>query len=156
MRALQQRLQEAGSEGGPSESFTAGRRLGYRRQVEQVRAAVREAVPTGASVLVVSRGDRALVELEDRHGRHFPQDAAGGYLGHHPRDSADAVARLEALRAGGAEYLVLPAASSWWLDHYTGFAEHLRGRYPATELRACSIFELGSAAGAGGLSEAGA
>jgi GT2 family glycosyltransferase len=157
VRALQQRLEEAeegGSEEGPSEEFTASRRLGYRRQVEQVRAAVREAVPAGASVLVVSRGDRALVDLEGRDGRHFPQDTAGGYLGHHPRDSADAVARLEALRAGGAEYLVLPAASSWWLDHYTGFAEHL-ARYPATELEAGQIFELGAALGAEALREAG-
>jgi GT2 family glycosyltransferase len=149
VRALQQRLEDA-SEPGPGEAgeFTASRRLGYRRTVERIRTAVREAVPAGASVLVVSRGDRALVELEGREGLHFPQDAGGGYLGYHPRDSADAIARLEAARAAGAEYLVLPATSSWWLDHYTGLAEHLRRRYPATELDVCSIFSLGVEAGA--------
>jgi GT2 family glycosyltransferase len=157
VRALQQRLEEAGPSDpeDPSEEFTASRRLGYRRQVERVREAVREAVPAGASVLVVSRGDRELVDLDGRAAGHFPQDPAGGYLGHHPRDSADAIARLEALRAGGAQYLVLPAASSWWLDHYTGFAEHLSRRYPATDRDACAIYELGSAVAADGLREAG-
>jgi GT2 family glycosyltransferase len=145
VRGLQQRLEGAGGANGGEESrqdFRASRRLGYRRMVERVQAAVSESVPAGASVLVISRGDRDLVDLEGREGRHFPQDATGGYLGHHPRDSADAVSRLEALRAGGAEYLVLPSTSSWWLDHYAGFAEHLRRRYPATELEACSIFRL--------------
>lgn len=153
VRALQQRLEDAAEEGDASE-FSASRRLGYRRTVERIRAAVREDVPAGASVLVVSRGDRALVELEGREGSHFPQDAGGGYLGYHPRDSADAVARLEAARAAGAEYLVLPATSSWWLDHYTGFAAHLRRRYRATELDVCSIFSLRLEAGEPAVEEA--
>jgi GT2 family glycosyltransferase len=154
VRTLQQRLEQAApgeDEEGAGAGFTASRRLGYRRQVEEVRAAVREGVPAGATVLVVSRGDRELVDVEGREARHFPQDAGGGYLGYHPRDSADAVARLEALRAGGAEYLVLPAASSWWLEHYADFAAHLRSRYPATELGACTIFRLGSGGGEGAL-----
>jgi GT2 family glycosyltransferase len=149
VQGLQQRL-EAGTgpvAGAPPQpEFTANRRLGYRRLVEQVQEEVAQTVPLGASVLVVSRGDRELVELEGRDGRHFPQDPAGGYLGHHPRDSDDAIAGLEALRATGAEYLVLPSTASWWLDHYAGFASYLRRRYPAIELEACSIFQLGSVA----------
>jgi GT2 family glycosyltransferase len=157
VRGLQQRLEEAAGQGegeGQDEGFVASRRLGYRRLVEQIREDVAKTVPVGASVLVVSRGDRELVDLDGRDGRHFPQDAEGGYLGHHPRDSDDAVARLEALRAGGAEYLVLPSPASWWLDHYDGFAEHLRSRYPATELETCSIFRLGSVSADGVLGEA--
>jgi GT2 family glycosyltransferase len=149
VRGLQQRLEEAtGPIAGapPRPDFTANHRLGYRRMVEQVQEAVQRVVPAGASVLVVSRGDRELVDLEGCDASHFPQDAAGGYLGHHPRDSADAISRLEALRAGGAEYLVLPATASWWLDHYAGFAGFLRRRYPLTEMEACSIFQLGSVA----------
>ncbi len=96
VQGLQQRLQAGtGPVAGapPRPEFTANRRLGYRRLVEQVREAVARTVPVGASVLVVSRGDRELVDLEGRDGRHFPQDPAGGYLGHHPRDSADAIAQ---------------------------------------------------------------
>jgi GT2 family glycosyltransferase len=147
VRDLQGRLEQgsgpvAGME--PLPEFTANDRLGYRSLVEQVREAVRLHVPEGASVLVVSRGDRELVDLDGREGRHFPQDPSGGYLGHHPSDSDDAIARLRALRASGAEYLVIPATSAWWLDHYEGFAEFLRRRYPMVELDECSIFQLGS------------
>jgi GT2 family glycosyltransferase len=149
VQALQRRLEDATAPVagmGPRPEFTANQRLGYRSLVEQVREAVRANVPAGAAVLVVSRGDRELVELEGRRGAHFPQDARGGYLGHHPRDSEDAISRLEELRAAGAEYLVVPSTASWWLDHYAGFAEFLRRRYPSTEREACLIFRLGSVA----------
>jgi len=119
------------------------RALGYRRQVERVRAAIEEGVPGDAEVLVVSRGDRELVALGARRSAgHFPQDREGRYLGHHPRDSEDAIAQLERLRAAGASHLVLPATDYWWLDHYRGFAAHLRDRYPAADREACTIFEL--------------
>lgn len=129
-RSLQKRLSVA-SEG-----------LGYRYLVEQVRAAVEERVPAGERVLVVSRGDRDLIDFGEVEGAHFPQDAEGRYLGHHPQDSEEALALLEEQREGGARYLVIPAPSSWWLDHYEGFAAHLRERCAPTELGFCTIFEL--------------
>jgi GT2 family glycosyltransferase len=132
-RSLQEKL------GLPTEG------LGYRRLVEKVRGAVEQHVPAGKRVLVVSRGDRDLVDLGQVEGAHFPQDEEGRYLGHHPQDSEDALARLEELRRGGADYLVIPAPSSWWLDHYGGFAEHLRSRCAATELGFCTIYELAPA-----------
>jgi len=156
VEGLQQRL-EAGTgpvAGAPPQpEFTANDQLGYRRLVEQVRDVVAREVPVGAAVLVVSRGDRELVDLGPRVAAHFPQDPAGGYLGHHPGDSADAIVRLEELRVAGAEYLVLPATSSWWLEHYAGFAAHLGRRYAATEAEACTIFELGSSLDEGALRE---
>jgi GT2 family glycosyltransferase len=136
VRELQRRLESGG------EGFAATRRLGYRRLVERVRAVVTETVPAGATVLVVSRGDRALLELDGLDARHFPEDPTGRYLGHHPEDSADAVARLEALRAEGARYLVVPATSHWWLDHYAGFADHLDDLYARTDADVCAIFCL--------------
>ena len=145
VRGLQQRLEllaaPAASE-AQADGFVATPRLGYRRLVERVRAAVTATVPAGAAVLVVSRGDRNLVEFDNLDGRHFPQDASGDYLGHHPHDSAEAVARLEALRAEGAQYLVLPRTAYWWLDHYGGFAEHLHDLYARSEADACTIFHL--------------
>lgn len=135
---LQQRLEA----GGVAPGFTAGTQLGYRRLVERFRSIVASSVPSGASVLVVSRGDRDLVELDGLDGRHFPQSEGGRYVGHHPRDSEDAVSNLESLRADGAQYLVLPSTAFWWLDHYTGFADHLEERYPRTDAEVCSIFRL--------------
>jgi GT2 family glycosyltransferase len=151
IREFQQRMEDAGRDSAETttrprqQAFTAARRLGYGRLVERIRAAVAETVPSGSTVLVISRGDRALVELEDRRAGHFPQDPGGGYLGHHPRDSEDAIERLEDLRARGADYLVLPSTSYWWLDHYSGFAEHLRERYPVTDTGPCSIYGLSNA-----------
>jgi 2-methylisocitrate lyase-like PEP mutase family enzyme len=116
--------------------------LGYRSLVERVRAAVEETVSGDADVLVVSRGDRALVALGARPAGHFPQDPEGRYVGHHPRDSDEAIAELERLREAGADYLVLPSTAYWWLDHYRGFADHLHDRYPAADRDACTIFEL--------------
>jgi GT2 family glycosyltransferase len=145
VHGLQRRLEAAAATSGSAAAaagFAATRRLGYRHLVERFRAAVEECVPPGAAVLVVSRGDRDLVELEGLEGGHFPQDANGDYLGHHPHDSSEAVARLEALRDEGAQYLIVPSTAYWWLDHYTGFAEHLRGRYTETDAEACSIFDL--------------
>jgi GT2 family glycosyltransferase len=148
IRELQKRLEAAGRDSAQTlpqarqPAFTAARRLGYGRLVERIRGVVAQNVPSGSAVLVISRGDRALVELEDCQAGHFPQDPSGRYLGHHPRDSEDAIARLEELRARGADYLVLPATSYWWLEHYHGFAEHLRERYPVTDTGPCSIYGL--------------
>jgi len=139
-RSLQERF-VAGGDSAPA--LTPTTQLGYRRLVEGVRAAVEETIPDDAEVLVVSRGDRDLVALGGRAAGHFPQAADGRYLGHHPHDSAEAIARLEHLREDGATYLVLPATSYWWLDHYRRFADHLRGHYPLTDRGVCTIFRLG-------------
>jgi GT2 family glycosyltransferase len=116
--------------------------LGYRHLVEKIRIAVEERVPAGERVLVISRGDRDLLELGEVEGAHFPQDADGSYLGHHPQNSEAALAHLEELREKGAGFLVVPATASWWLDHYEDFAEHLRARCSATDLGFCTIFSL--------------
>jgi colanic acid/amylovoran biosynthesis glycosyltransferase len=98
----------------------------WRREVaDRVQAFVAESLPDGAHVLVVSRGDEAAVRFAGRHGHHFPQTDEGEYLGHHPADSGEAIAHLEALRARGAEYLLVPATSGWWLEHYGELAAHL-------------------------------
>jgi hypothetical protein len=93
--------------------------------VRRFRALLEACVPTGVTVAVVSRGDHALIDLPGIEAVHFPQTDGGTYAGHHPADSADAMARLDDLRARGTGYLALPRASFWWLDHYVGLREHL-------------------------------
>jgi len=101
-------------------------------------------VPAGAEVLVVSRGDDALLELSGRHATHFPQAEDGGWAGHHPADSKEAIDHLERLRGGGARYLVVPSTYRWWLNHYDGLREHLDSRYRAvvSDERAGAIYDL--------------
>lgn len=123
----------------------------YGEMVERVHAAVTSRVPAGARVVVLSKGDAALVQIPGFAGAHFPQDAAGDYAGHHPGDSADAIAHLEELRRGGARYLVVPATATWWLEFYRDFAEHLAssGTLVADEPGTCRIFDLGGPPAAG-------
>jgi len=141
-RTLQERFAKATAEEGAAPGFTATDQLGYRRLVERIRAAVLDLVPDGARVLIVSRGDRDLLDLGALDAGHFPQDPGGRYLGHHPRDSEDAILQLEALREEGADYLVLPATSSWWLEHYEELAARLAECCKATELGFCTIYRL--------------
>jgi GT2 family glycosyltransferase len=143
--ALQRQLESARMPTPTGDGFTASPSLGYRLMVEQLRDAVTEAVPTGARILIVSRGDRELVELEGLDCRHFPQDEAGRYAGFHPRDGAEAVAQLESLREEGAEYLVFPATAYWWLEHYGELAEHLDG-LERTDSEVCAVFRLDASA----------
>jgi hypothetical protein len=117
----------------------------YAELVARVRATITASLPAGAAVLVLSKGDPTLVEVPGFAAAHFPQDAAGSYAGHHPRDSEDAVAQLEQLRRRGAEYLVVPATAMWWLDYYEAFAEHLASAsgIVADVEGTCLIFDLG-------------
>ena len=101
----------------------------YEGEAEDLREAVKAAVPAGATVLVVSRGDERLLQLNGRRALHFPQAEGGAWAGHHPADSEEAIGHLESLRDGGAEYLVVPPTYSWWLTYYQGLREHLDSHY---------------------------
>jgi len=219
----------------------------YHQLVNRIRDVVRTTLPPGARVIVVSKGDEDLLELNGRRGWHFPQlegggperlfgegaegsvevpwietgksyefrlyastehktrlaavtvirdnedappanpipasgsgepfiaaepnpvpegpglgsttltwstgDGSGGqvylsiygeYAGHYPAGSEEAIAQLEALRAKGGEFLLFPATSLWWLEHYEGFGEHLESNYRLVYDReeTCLIFSL--------------
>jgi glycosyltransferase involved in cell wall biosynthesis len=110
--------------------------------VAAVQRAVASALPTGANVLVISRGDPELVRLPERAGRHFPATKDGRYAGFHPADSATALRELDA-RRGEADYLLIPASSFWWLDFYSEFAEVLNSRHERVWSDAdCVIYRL--------------
>jgi glycosyltransferase involved in cell wall biosynthesis len=116
----------------------------YPRLVRRLKQTVQAAVPAGSAVMVVSRGDSELVQLDGLRGWHFPQTADGGYAGYYPRTSADAIAHLEALRSRGGRYLVLPSTAFWWLEFYGEFRQHLDTRYhPVARDESCIIYDLG-------------
>jgi GT2 family glycosyltransferase len=136
IHAFQARIAEAleherdsGANGRPV--FAPGERLAYLELKERLRPVVEATVPAGEIVLVVSRGDESLIELNGRKGWHFPQEADGAYAGRHPTDSAEAIAQLEELRARGARYLLIPESDAWWLEHYGDLGRHLTERYEA-------------------------
>jgi hypothetical protein len=118
--------------------------LRYQRLMGRIREVAGAAVPAGATVLVVSRGDDELLKFDGATGWHFPQDEDGVYAGYNPADGAAAVAHLEELRAKGAQYLLLPTTALWWLDHYQEFRRHLDEHYPVVVRRddVCWVFAL--------------
>jgi hypothetical protein len=65
------------------------------------------------------RGRRRLPFLE-RDGDYWGQ----------PADDAQAIGELERLRRDGAAYLVFVWSSAWWLEHYAGLRDYVRGRFP--------------------------
>jgi GT2 family glycosyltransferase len=101
----------------------------YCALVRAVREAVRELLPAEATVLVVSKGDRSLVDIYGREVWHFPRASDGRYAGFYPKRDISAVAHLEALRARGAEYFLVPEVSRWWLEYYPKLRLHLEMRY---------------------------
>jgi hypothetical protein len=123
----------------------------YADLIGRVHEVVAGTVPAGSSVLVVSKGDEALLAMPGLTVAHFPQDGAGEYAGHHPLDSAAATAALEQLRRHGAEYLVIPATARWWLEYYAEFATHLatHGEVLADQPDSCLIYGLGRFGGDG-------
>jgi GT2 family glycosyltransferase len=99
--------------------------LAYQRKVTRIRDVVGKVVPTGRRVLVISKGDPDLLDVEGIRTEHFPQNLDGSYTGYHPASSADAIKQLTSLHEQGAEYLVIPSSAFWWLAHYVDFASYL-------------------------------
>jgi hypothetical protein len=123
----------------------------YRRLVDRIREVANAVIPPNATVAVVSKGDEELLELgEGRQGWHFPQDEHGDYIGYHPADSAEAINHLEELRERGAQFLLLPGTSFWWLEHYGELNQHLDGCYQRVwEGEACVMYSLSEDGSAG-------
>jgi GT2 family glycosyltransferase len=130
--------------GRPWQPYTRGHKPEYEQMTRRIREIVARELPPEAVVLVVSRGDDALLELDSRRALHFPPSEEGSWAGHHPATSEDAVAQLEAMRAEGGQFLVFPSTGLWWLEHYSEFSEHLERHYPVLvrDAETCVIYSL--------------
>jgi len=113
--------------GEPWQPYARRAEAAYAELVDHVRERLAEIVPPGGTVLVLSYGDPDLLAVEGRRAWHFPRDDRGEWAGFNPADSAEAIARLEALRQEGARYLAVPRPAFWWLDFYEGFTRRLDG-----------------------------
>lgn len=119
----------------------------YQQLIRRIQGAAEAVIPRDTTVLVVTRGDDDLLDLNGRRGWHFPCDEAGNYAGYHPPDSAAAILHLEQLRARGAQYLLFPSTTLWWLEHYAELSHylerHARLIYDRPDM--CLIFALDAA-----------
>jgi hypothetical protein len=121
----------------------------YARLVPRLRAVADAVLPADARVLVVSRGDDALLALGGRVTGHFPQ-VARKWAGFYPGTGEEAVAQLDALASEGWEFIVFPTTAFWWLEHYEKLASRLltRGRAIWHD-NDCVIFALATDHGEG-------
>jgi hypothetical protein len=98
----------------------------YARTTRHLKRMVRTLVPAGEIVLVVSKGDEALLELDGPIGWHFPQVADGTYAGSYPGSDEEVLRQLVELQARGAGYLAFPQPAFWWLEHYGELGQYLQ------------------------------
>jgi hypothetical protein len=77
------------------------------------------------------------------HGRVYVS-SVGVYAGCDPIDDEEAKKCVEAVRTHGAEYLLLPSKSFYWLDRYKHFRRHMETCYPVIVRKedTCIIFDL--------------
>ena len=115
----------------------------YREVVDAVREAALSVLPKTAHLLVVSRGDERLTQLDGLEAWHFPRDKAGRWAGFHPASSAEAIEHLEELRTLGVDHFLIPQPSMWWLQHYADLRDWLEGTGTLVHQdHSCVIFRL--------------
>jgi hypothetical protein len=133
---------------GPAELGSPTRPSPYRQRLARIRAVASAVLPRGATLVLVWSPRRELPELPDQRLVRLTE-------GDEPlRGDAAAVgrrlvARLDELRARGAEFLLAPSFAFPWLDHVPDFQQELlaRGRRIWADAD-CRIFSL-SGAGSG-------
>lgn len=108
----------------------------------QVLRDVIEAVPAGHRMLLIDDQQFGVTgRLADRELLPFTE-REGLYNGP-PADDATAVAELECMRAAGVAFTAVARPGFWWLEHYPGFARHLRSRFRCTlENERLMVFDL--------------
>jgi glycosyltransferase involved in cell wall biosynthesis len=138
-----QRLQYQRDQQTTATRAQARAREAYRKLAARIQGLLSRAIPPNARLLVISKGDGDLLAAHSGPAGHFPQGEDGGYVGHHPADDSVAIRHLELLRQQGAEFLLVPEPSFWWLDFYREFAAHVRQFAVAGEQRDAGIvFDL--------------
>jgi hypothetical protein len=101
----------------------------YEKVVQVIKDVIQLTVPAASTTLVISRGDDELLDLRGRDAWHFPRAVNGKFAGCYPANSYEAIAHLEQLRSQGAQYLLIPSTSFWWLEFYTDLTAHLQRKY---------------------------
>jgi hypothetical protein len=153
-------LEQAVAEGGASDLETrllaietALRQLGEPNEdqgdLEEVLRACAELLeqhlPEGERVMLAWQGDPAMLGLRGRAVVPFPRPR--GALGQTELEhGASAIAHLEAQRAQGLRFLLLPDLGRRWLEGLPQFEEHLWRHYEvvADEAGAGLLFDAGS------------
>ena len=99
--------------------------VSWAEPLRRAGMAVRELTPSDARVVFIDQGDPSGLYYTERRGWHFL--ALAGSI---PDTSAEAIASLEDLRRRGASVLVATRYTTWWIDEFPRFGDHVRRNYP--------------------------
>jgi 4-amino-4-deoxy-L-arabinose transferase-like glycosyltransferase len=99
---------------------------------------LKETTPKNSLIVAADIGDPTIFYYAERKGWHFLEK--GGVYNGNPNDSEQLIVDLEQLRRRGATHLVFTSNTSWWLDYYREFAQHVDAT--ATLMKATSEFRI--------------
>ena len=109
----------------------------------KIEEAVKRHLPEGSRVLVLDRSEDGPADFDGYELWQFPRlddDAAAAP----DLTDKEAITELEELRKRGADYLVVPATETSWLERHTGFRRHLeRYELPNDDPDTAVICDLG-------------
>jgi glycosyltransferase involved in cell wall biosynthesis len=101
----------------------------WLRQIHLAARDIATVIPAGASYALADEATWTTRDLA-LPGRPVPfPERAGEYAGR-PDDDESALRDFERLRRAGASFMVFGWPAFWWLEHYAGFADHLRACFP--------------------------
>ena len=107
----------------------AWERHSYFHQLQAAAREIESVVPPATPLILLDEA-RWSIEGGIAGRKVFPFPECDGYYAGPPENDSAAIGELERLReTHGIEYFVIAAPAFWWLEDYSGFAQHLRSRY---------------------------
>lgn len=99
-----------------------------REALQQAMEEIAARIAPGESLILVDENQWA-GRASDPSRNYIPfLEKEGNYWGW-PADDEIAIRECERLRKQGAKFIVFAWPGFWWLEHYAGFAQHLRSRH---------------------------
>lgn len=100
----------------------------YQEMAERLRELCRKHIPSRATCVVVTNGDADLLKFS-RKAWHFPRTQQGEHIQQPPACGLAAIVHLEACRAAGAEFFVLPQGYHWWETNHPALFQRLNQHF---------------------------
>lgn len=113
----------------------------YRRRLQRTVRELARIIPLGNDFILV---DEEQLRGQITSARAVPfLEKDGEYWGP-PEDDETAIAEVERLRQGGANFIVFAWPAFWWLDHYAALRRHLQSQFRCVlEDEHLIVYELG-------------
>lgn len=109
-----------------------GTSYAWMARFNQAAEEIKSVVPEQAAMILADGsewgGSRSAPVISGRRVIPFTE-RDGEYFGP-PSDAEAGIEEVERQRRAGACFIVFAWPAFWWLDHYAGMADHLRGNYP--------------------------